>query len=105
MLIRLIFGHVFCLVELLAPGSFRGGEAVADSFQNEDARRSLLNYLSFVTLTTVGFGDVSPATSATRWLAVVEAILGQFYIAILVAELVGKRVGQALSEPRSQSSL
>lgn len=49
-----------------------------------------------VTLFTVGYGDITPATDSARGIAVVEAILGQFYLAALVAELIGKRVSQAL---------
>lgn len=102
LLIGLAFGDAYCIVELLQPGSFRT-ETGTMGFPDELARRSALTYMSFVTLTTVGFGDVTPATAAARWLAVAEAIFGQFYIAILVAELVGKSVAQALLEPRSQA--
>ena len=45
----------------------------------------------FVTITTVGYGDITPAAEAARGLAVVEAILGQFYLAVLIAELLGRR--------------
>ena len=46
-------------------------------------------YFSFVTLATLGYGDITPTGPATRGLAVFEAIVGQFYLAILVARLVG----------------
>ena len=46
-------------------------------------------YFSFVTLTTLGYGDITPTSPAARMLAVVEAIMGQLYIAVLVARLVG----------------
>jgi Ion channel len=50
---------------------------------------SQLIYFSFVTLTTVGYGDVYPAHPAARSLAVAEALVGQLYIAILISSLVG----------------
>lgn len=53
-------------------------------------------YFSFVTLTTLGYGDISPEDPIARFLAIMEAIFGQFYIAILVASLVGARMS---SEP------
>lgn len=45
-------------------------------------------YFSFVTLSTVGFGDITPASRGARMLAVMEAVTGMFYIAVLVARLV-----------------
>ena len=46
-------------------------------------------YFSLVTLTTLGYGDISPKTSLAGILATLEAVVGVFYIAILVAALVG----------------
>ncbi len=46
-------------------------------------------YYSFVTLTTLGYGDVSPVGPVAKSLAYMESVVGQFYIAILVASLVG----------------
>ena len=46
-------------------------------------------YFSFVSLTTLGYGDISPATPIARFVVYLEAILGQFYLAIMVASLVG----------------
>lgn len=47
-------------------------------------------YFSFVTLTTVGYGDITPATDETKAFTVIFAMVGQFYMAILMALLVGK---------------
>jgi hypothetical protein len=58
-------------------------------------------YFSFVTLTTVGYGDVQPVHPVARTLAVSEALVGQLYIAILIATLVGMAL-QTRSEPRLQ---
>jgi len=51
-----------------------------------------LVYFSFVSLTTLGYGDMGPAAPIARFLAYAEAITGQFYIAVLVASLVGIRI-------------
>ncbi|HVK51898.1 MAG TPA: potassium channel family protein [Pseudoxanthomonas sp.] len=48
-------------------------------------------YFSFVTLATLGYGDISPASKITRGLAVLLCIIGQFYLALLIARLVGLR--------------
>jgi voltage-gated potassium channel len=101
-LIGLAFGHLYCVVEALTPGSFTGSEAVKIHSENVGWGRFQLAYFSFMTLTTVGYGDITPSSDAAKGLAMVEAIIGQFYIAVLVAELIGKRMAQALSEPPSE---
>ncbi|HUO04448.1 MAG TPA: potassium channel family protein [Candidatus Binataceae bacterium] len=53
-------------------------------------------YYSFICLTTVGFGDITPVSAAARMLSVMEAIFGQLYMAVLIARLVGIQVAQAL---------
>lgn len=45
-------------------------------------------YFSFITLTTVGYGDITPITPAARNLVILEALIGQFFVAVLVARLV-----------------
>ncbi len=93
-MVGLAFGHVFDIVELLVPNSFQGTEMIGTA--SVARHHILLTYFSFITLTTVGFGDITPHSDTARGLVLVEAILGQFYIAVLIAELIGKRVGQAL---------
>ena len=56
-------------------------------------------YFSFITLTTVGFGDISPTQPVARFLVYFEAVVGQFYLAILVASLVGSHMS-AVSKKR-----
>ncbi len=51
-----------------------------------------LLYFSFVSLTTMGFGDITPVAPLARFLTVAEGIIGQFYLAVLVASLVGARM-------------
>jgi voltage-gated potassium channel Kch len=48
-----------------------------------------LTYFSFVTLTTLGYGDITPASDLARLLAMMEAMLGQLFLVIIVARLVG----------------
>jgi hypothetical protein len=57
-------------------------------------------YYSFVTLTTMGYGDVLPLSHAARGLATCEAVVGQIYLTVLVARLVGLQITQA-DEPRT----
>ena len=48
------------------------------------------NYYSFVTLSTLGYGDISPQIPISKSLAILETIVGQLYLTIIIALLVGK---------------
>jgi hypothetical protein len=85
---------VYAVVESLYPGSFQATGATADDLASPVLRKSVLVYFSFVTLTTSGYGDITPATPLTRILAVMEAVTGQFYLAVLVAGLIGVKVSK-----------
>jgi ABC-type Fe3+ transport system permease subunit len=80
LLIGLFFTMVYILVGA-AGGTFFG--------LGHEARRTDYLYFSFVTLTTVGYGDLVPGTSLARMLAVAEALTGQLYLVSVVALLVG----------------
>ena len=45
-------------------------------------------YFSFITLSTVGYGDITPVSRIARWLAAMEAMTGSLYVAVLIARLV-----------------
>jgi hypothetical protein len=99
LLIGAMFGHFYWLAQTLAPGLFRGeGEFAADL---ADPERSVfaLTYYSMVTLASIGANDIVPSRSAAHGLTMVEAIFGQFYIAVLIADLIGKRIGQLQVQP------
>lgn len=92
LLVGLIWTTAYLMVAHQNPEAFNNLEPGAWYERFPD-----LVYFSFVTLTTLGYGFISPADPIARFLAVMEAIFGQFYIAILVASLVGAR----MSEPTS----
>ena len=62
----------------------------------------VLGYFSFITLTTVGYGDIAPVTLQARYAAFAEGVAGQFYLAILVARLVSMQLAQ-MAAPASSS--
>lgn len=94
LLLGIIWSLIYESVETAAPGSFRVAAANGNQKSIFTIDRSELGYFSFVTLSTVGYGDVLPTTRVARTLAWLEAVVGQFYLAVLVAGLVGLRVSQ-----------
>lgn len=86
------FGNLFTVVELLHPGSFYIGTGIATQLENWHTRRFLFGYFSLVTLTSMGYGDITPVAPAAASLAWMEAVFGQFYLAVVVAQLVGMRL-------------
>lgn len=85
LLLGLIFALFYALIAYFWPeGAFNGL-----SFQTNNAQFDNFLYYSFVTLTTAGYGDITPVNPLLRTLAYLEMIMGQFYMAILVAGLVG----------------
>jgi len=86
LIIGLLWGALFVLLEAAAPGSFSGG--VLDHASSMADRLHSFVYFSFITLTTLGYGDITPQTQGAGALCQAEAIVGQFYIAVLVARFV-----------------
>lgn len=82
------FATVYQVIARLHPGAFRG---LPDGGQ---VLSQALVYFGFMTLTTVGYGDITPQTPLTRALATLEAAGGQLYLAILVGRLIGLHLGQ-----------
>ena len=81
LLVGLLFGVAYWVVDGVWPGSF-GGTAPGSL----PLRRAI--YFSFVTMATLGYGDVVPLSEPAQGLAIVEAVSGQMYLAVLVARLV-----------------
>jgi hypothetical protein len=99
LLIGVVFGHLYSVVDTLQPGSFSATTAdLAALLKVPERHHFLLTYYSIITLTTVGYGDIVPTASPARSLACLEALVGQFYIAVVMAELIGLRVSQSRSE-------
>ena len=84
LIIGLFWGAFYMILEQLRPGSY-GGVLL----ENPQYLDHALNYFSFVTLTTLGYGDITPQTMGAASLCHIEAIVGQFFTAVVVAWLVG----------------
>jgi len=95
------WAYGYDLIETVIPGSFRFGEGpLPEGFsplaQIERSRR--FSFFSFVTLTTLGYGDITPVTQQARAIAVLEAVVGPLFLAIFIARLVGLHMVQARRE-------
>lgn len=85
LMLGLTWSAAYWLVDQVTPGG-------AFSFNTERGMHSMNGfngiYFSFITLSTVGYGDITPVSRAARWLAAMEAMTGMLYVAVLIARLV-----------------
>lgn len=82
LLIGICWTIIFALIEAYQPGSFN-----LEATEKEMVWNKLL-YFSFSTITTLGYGDITPITSLARTWAVFEAMFGTFFLAVLISRLV-----------------
>lgn len=102
-LIGVIFAEAYTILEILQPDSFQTTVADSGWSTNSLDRWLMLEYFSFITLSTLGFGDIIPATPMARSLVIWEALSGQFYLAVLVAGLVNLRGNSAPTTDKGTS--
>jgi voltage-gated potassium channel Kch len=72
-------------INALDPEAFHFSRAFIDGNASES-----LTYFSYVTLTTLGYGDVYPVSPIARSFAILEALTGTLFLAVLISRLVGK---------------
>lgn len=87
LMLGLLWSLSYMLLAQMTPGSFRFA-----SLDRPDGRMDGFNafYFSFSTLTTLGFGDITPVSKVARTLSVMETVTGTLYLAILISRLVGR---------------
>jgi hypothetical protein len=103
LLIGLLWVYIYALIDLAIPGSFLirrdlqenrfGHLLVSEAFPK-------LLYFSYSTLTTLGFGDILPLSGPAQTFSYLEAIVGQIYLTVLIARLVGMHITQSAGEGR-----
>jgi hypothetical protein len=89
LLIAMLFAFLYSIIEKLAPGAFN---MAGDPYRTVAAHVEGFYYFSIVTLTTVGFGDITAVQPYVRSLVMLEALIGQLYPAVLLARLVSLEI-------------
>ena len=84
-----VWSAIYSILETLDPGSLN------IEFANVRYASFRLVYFSFVTLTTLGYGDIAPLTDTASAFVILEAIFGQMYITVLIAWLVGRFISES----------
>ncbi len=92
-LMVVLWAALYSLLEMYSPGAFDYAHSTENSFMRfGSGDASVAIYFSLVTITTLGYGDVIPISSGARSLAALEAFVGQAFVVILVARLVGLHI-------------
>ena len=104
LLIGFAWTYVYGTMQLVDPTAiqFPKGNALPELSAFGDSNFSQTAYYSFVTMTTLGFGDIRPISAPARTASILQAIFGQFYLAVLVARLVVLHIGFRDEENVSQ---
>jgi len=103
LLLGVFWASTYSIVDMITPGSFmsthtKEHESQTINFGDDGSIYPL--YFSFVTMTTLGYGDIVPASPMAKMCAIVEAIIGQLYLTVLIARLVGIHIAQSVSNVR-----
>ncbi|HWS14233.1 MAG TPA: hypothetical protein VN279_15635 [Rhodocyclaceae bacterium] len=93
------WANIYLVIYLLVPESFSLAPVLSDQMTNWHSRNAVFNLVSLGSLTSVGYADVTAVKPPATVLTMLESVFGQFYIAVVVAQLVGLRMAHA---PRRQ---
>jgi Ion channel len=100
LLIGYAWAFGYALLDEFSPGAFVSPTEVA---RNDYVGRVIqMRYFSYITLATVGYGDIVPRTSGARTMVILEAVLGQFYLVALIGRLVGLQIVHGNTERDSK---
>lgn len=95
------WANFYALVYVFAPASFHVPGAIAWQLSDWHTRRALFGYFSVVTLTGLGYGDITPTNPPAYALVALEVVFGLFYLAVVVAQLVGLMMVNRIDRKRS----
>jgi voltage-gated potassium channel len=105
LLIGVAWAFVYSLIDMVQPGAFMISEAhgdMASAVNVTGEHAGFAVYYSFVTLSTLGYGDVIPVNPMARVFSYCEALFGQIYLAILVGRLVGLHISETMQTDKER---
>jgi hypothetical protein len=103
LLVALAWAHLYDLAYMIRPDAFSIAPSIAGQLDDPHLRNALFNYFSLTTLMTIGFGDVTPVGPPVYSLVWLEVLFGQFYMAVVVAQLVGLKLAQVIARNQQRS--
>jgi voltage-gated potassium channel len=102
-LLGVAWGSLYATVELLAPGSFSVSPEIRWQLEDWHLRRALFIYFSFTTMSSLGYNDITPAAPIANTLTWIEVMTAQFYLAVVIAQIVGMKLAQAIEGGRPRA--
>lgn len=96
LLLGVVWGSLYVLVELLAPGSFAVAPGIRWQLDDLHLRRALFNYLSFANMASLGYNDVTSVAPVANTLTWLEVMSAQFYLAVVIAQIVGMKLAKVV---------
>jgi len=96
LLLGIVWGNLYVVVEVLAPGSFAVAPAIQWQLDDLHLRRALFTYVSFATMASLGYNDVTPVAPIANILTWFEVMTAQFYLAVVIAQIVGMKIAQVV---------
>ena len=98
------WANAYALVYLFRPKAFRIADVIAPHFSDWNLQRFFFSYFSVTTLTSLGYSDITPIDTLALSLSWIEVVFGQFYIAVVVAQLVGLKLAESIRRERDSNS-
>jgi len=100
MIIALVWGRLYTLAWMLQPADFSISPTIEWQLYNWNTLIALFDFYSFTTISTIGYASVTTMGPSANTLVWLEVMCGQFYMAVVVATIVGTKLAEALSSPR-----
>jgi hypothetical protein len=102
-LIALVWGRLYSLAWMLAPNAFNINSGILWQLNDWNTQVALFDYYSFTTISSIGYAAITTTAPPTNTLVWLEVMCGQFYMAVVVATIVGMKLAEAISAPRGSS--
>jgi hypothetical protein len=102
LLIGVAWAMTYVVIQAADAESFQMSDDVQQQMVDDKGTRNTFIYYSFVTLSTVGYGDLTPRSNVARTLAWLEAVTGQVYLAVVIAGLVSAMVATKVASHTSE---